>query len=536
MNVLFDRIIFSLTLLLSVATEGFSRQDSLRVNAELSGVAASNTLRPLWSYSNQWGRYSQFGKGETVLSVGAHYRFMGGDDFWFEAGIDAASLLFDDSFLQEGYVRAHWKMADFIGGMMRYSPIAINDRVTSGSFLMSANARPIPKLGIGFFDYRKVPYTFGYLAVRGGVFQGWPLNDDHPRSVRNVWLHEKFAYGRLDKFSLKPYMGLTHSAYFGGITSDGQKIIKDFWPTFFAKGSEKIGGGELTNAAGAHMGLWDFGVDYEGDGFDIRLYYQKPIADASGYKLGWGRNKDHTLGLYYHRHQKKLLTSLSIEWIKTDFQGGPGTADPWDPVRNEGVWPGDITTENYHHWMADRFPQVDTQNWSWSDVFKFLRKEWNHGHEFGGRGPYMVNGMYYQGWTHKGLSTGIPLFHSSKMIWTYAPGAVIVDDVVFNNTRLNAVHFGAEGWLGDRLSYLVKLTGSKNLGGYEGKFVNRFQWERVENYFFSTPKYEYYTYFRGDYLLRKMKNIAIFASVSYDFGDLYHSFGAEAGLRYSLNL
>ncbi len=513
------------------------RNDSLHINLEWTGVAGNSGLQPLWSYANEWGVYSAFDKNESVLKAKVQYRIVGTRHFFVEAGIGAvAKGLLDDGFLHEGYLRGRWQMIDFQAGMLSHSPIGVNDGLTTGSFLMSANARPIPKVGIGIFDYYVLPFTGNRVAVRGGIYQGWPLDDDNPKSTDDVLLHEKFAYVRWNRWKLKPYAGLIHNAYFGGTLPDGTKIETDFWATLRAAGSAKIGGGEATNAAGAHLGLWDFGFDYDGDGYRMKLYYQKPFADGSGLKLTEGNNRDHILGLYYSCNERKLLSAWSIEWVKTDYQSGAGLPDPFDPVNNVGVWPGEITDGNCRQWMANRFPDVDTKGWKKDNVYQFLRKEWNHGKSFGGRDTYMNNGMYYQGSTHKGLSTGTPLLHTSQMFKAYAPDGVFVDAMNFVNTRVVALHAGAEGYLSDRLSYRLKYTCSWNKGSYIGTYTGHYSWDHTPDYYFDSTKMEHYSYCRMDYRVGIKKNVGIFGSLAYDFGDLYHSLGGHLGIKFDFGL
>ena len=53
-------------------------------------------------------------------------------------------------------------------------------------------------------------------------------------------------------------------------------------------------------------------------------------------------------------------------------------------------------------------------------------------------------------------------------------------------------------------------------------------------YFFSKPKSEVYTMLAVGAKLKK--GISLHTNLSYDFGDLYHSFSARVGVRYDLSL
>ncbi len=513
-------------------------RDSVRVSITWTGALGSKSLQPLWGYANEWGVYSAFDKNESVVLMRAGYRLVNHEKFQLEAGVGGVMKnAFGDGFLHEAFLSGRWHMIGFQAGMMAYTPLAVDDRLTSGSFLMSSNARPIPRVGIGLFDYYTLPILGKRIAIRGGIYQGWLLNDDDfATSTDDVLLHEKFAYMRWNGARIKPYFGLTHSAYYGGVLYDGTKIETDFWATFTATGSSKVGGGEATNAAGEHFGLWDFGIDYDGDDYFMKLYYQKPFADGSGMKLVNGRNRDHILGVYFRTNARQLLSGLSLEWVKTDYQSGSGTPDPFDPVKNEGVWPGEISDANSQQWMANRFPEVDAQGWKRDDVYNFLKHEWNHDQSFGGRDNYMNNGLYPQGWTHKGLSSGTPLLHTMQMARAYAPDGIFNGAMNFVNTRVVALHAGAEGFFNDRLSYRLKYTCSWNKGSYIGTYTGHYSWDRTPGYYFDNTKMEHYSYYRMDYRMKLKKNITIFGVAAYDFGDLYRSFGAHIGIKFDVSL
>lgn len=512
-----------------------NRNDSLIVSAEWSGVAASNIIQPLWQYANKWGVYSPFDKSESVLRFDVNYRIYKTAHFQLDAGVGAVvKNLADESFLQQAFISGKAWIIDFEAGMRQFTPIAVDDKLTSGSFLMSSNARSVPKVGLGFFDFVTVPFTASHIGVKGGIYQGWLLNDNNDRSTKDVWLHEKIAYIRWQKYKLKPYAGLVHSALYGGTLPNGVKIPRDFWPTFKASGSSRIGGGEETNAAGAHMGLWDFGVDYADDLRTVKLYYQKPFADGSGMRINDMRNRDHVLGAYYRINAKKPLSAISMEWVKTDYQSGEGIPDAIDPETGQGIWPGTITDKNYKDWMANRFPEVNVDGWSRKDVFKYLADQWNYGYKFGGRDSPMNNGMYYQGWTHKGMSTGTSLFHTSQMVALYAPRWKQANQMNFVNNRVIAAHIGAEGYVNTDLKWTVKYTASWNKGSYQEKYVNRYSWVLSDDYFFENKKIQYFSLIRLDHNVGMRKNVNIFASLAYDFGDLYHSFGGQIGIKYNL--
>ena len=60
-----------------------------------------------------------------------------------------------------------------------------------GSFGISNNARPIPKVGVSFPDFWTLPFGGDLLAIKGSFFHGWFEGD---RFIDSPLLHEKSAY------------------------------------------------------------------------------------------------------------------------------------------------------------------------------------------------------------------------------------------------------------------------------------------------------------------------------------------------------
>ncbi|MDZ7605327.1 MAG: hypothetical protein U5K79_07005, partial [Cyclobacteriaceae bacterium] len=109
------------------------------------------------------------------------------------------------------------------------------------------------------------------------------LNDDRNEygGTDKPWYQEKFLYVRTNFLPVNPHAGLNHSAPFGGTTADGTVIPVDFWATFFGKESQIVGGGEYINVAGAHLGVYDFGLNWKLKNTSFQLYYQIPLEDGS---------------------------------------------------------------------------------------------------------------------------------------------------------------------------------------------------------------------------------------------------------------
>jgi hypothetical protein len=525
--------ITTLIILFSMISSVIYGQDKkLSVEIAAYGSGATDSLQPLWNYANKWGEFEHLTKGEGVFTGKISYRFLDKENVSMKAGLSGIlKTNINKSFIQEAYLDMRFWWFDLTIGMEAYSPVSYDDELTSGMFLINSNARPIPRVTGGIFNYLPLGFTKNWVEIRGGMSQGWLNEDRGPKGNSNVLLHEKWAYMRIGNIKIQPYAGIVHSALFGGTKPDGTKIPIDFWATFTATGSDKIGGGEATNAAGAHMGMWDFGLYFPVKQWQAHAYYQKPFADGSGMNILHLKNKDYYLGATIRRGGSKAITGIAVEWIKTSWQSGPGTPDPYDPDEGHIVFIRDI--EDVDAYMSDRFG-IETDGWGYGELRDFLMDEWNHGYNFGGRDDYMNNGLYPAGWTYHGLPTGTPLYHTAQQVSQYAEGWNYQNRVIFINNRVNGFHTGIEGNITENIFYRFKGTYTKNKGNYGEEFHGRYSWIETDNYFFAYDKNQFYTNIELTWKFTKKYPLKLNTAIGYDFGDLYHSFGGRAGIIYSL--
>nr|WP_321405946.1 hypothetical protein [uncultured Carboxylicivirga sp.] len=534
---------FSITCLFVLILNFSFSQEKFHINLESIGlVSSTDKLMPHYQYSNNYGLISYDQKSHFLLMGGMTYQLAESDNFALKAGMTGIFKdQIDESFLYQAYLRGKlFKLIDFSIGKEAYTPVSYNDRLTMGGFLINSNARPIPKITLGFYDYLSLPFFNDWIEVKGGITQGW-LNDDRTseeqrNSADDPLLHEKWAYIRLGKTKIQPYVGVIHSSIYGGTRPDGTQIPVDFIATFFAKGSKSIGGGEATNAAGAHEGFWDFGAYVKSDWGNMLFYWQKPFSDGSGMKLLNFRNKDFKIGSILHFEDSKIIKNISIEFLRTDYQSGPGICDPVYPQDHPKA--GQIINlrevDDYDVFMLDVF-NVSTSGWGRDEVLDYFEKEQNHGYKYGGRDDYNNNATYYNGWTYYGQSFGMPLYHTQSQMTYYAPHWNPNELMFIKNNRVRAVHFGVEGDICNGISYLLKSTYSKNFGTYGEQYKNAISWDEKEDYFFKGGKRQVYSNIELNYSCKKFKMITFKFSCSFDFGELYNSVGTMIGVRYILN-
>ena len=512
-----------------------AQNDKLTIEVAGYGGGATDSLQPLWNRANQWGTFAPMTKGEAVFTGKLYYNLLDSKNVSMKAGV--AGVLkanWGESFVREAFLRMKIRWFDVSAGMEAYSPVAYDDNLASGMFLISSNARPVPKITVGIFDYLPLGFTKKWVEVRGAMTQGFMWDDRGPKGNSDVLLHEKWAYVRLGNIKWKPYVGLVHSALFGGTKPNGEKIPIDFWATFKGGASEKLG---ETNATGAHMGLWDFGLYFPLKDWHGQLYYQKPFADGSGMYLNRGYNKDFYLGALLKKDKKNIVSGVSVEYVKTSWQSGPGIPDPLYPVDYDGhkagsiIWFSDIN-DDLDNFMYEVFGETKT-GWTEKEVKKYLEDNLNYGNNYGGRDDYMNNYQYYAGWTYHGVSMGVPLYHTAKQVKHYAPDWAPQYWGVFINNRANAFNLGVEGWFNEWFYYRFKVTYTNNKGSYGEEYYGRYSWDKTTDYFFSNGKNQLYTGLELKWQPKKELPLTLVSVLGYDFGELYHSFGGRVGIKYA---
>ncbi|WP_291861287.1 capsule assembly Wzi family protein [Marinilabilia sp.] len=503
-------------------------QDSVKVNGTASAevILHNGELPPLWSVALQEGRWNNLAGSQTLVTAAAGISGDFKNDWTLSAGVEMDYATgYGDAFLHSGWGEIQWKSWSLKGGKHLFDPVFTESNMGTGSYLFGTNFRPVPRVTFELSEYTPIPFTNGFAEVRGGISQAWLT--DQPLSG-DVLLHEKYAYLRINPGRWNLYGGLNHSTLFGG-QRNGVDIPIDFWPTFFGKGSDKIGGGEATNAAGAHMGMYDFGTRLETQHGYINIYYQIPFSDGSG-MLFWQGNSDHIFGVDWHPTETSWLTNLTFEWFQTTYQSGNGTPDPY---LNGIIFPKQVEDKN--GFVEENFGIVPDHPLSLDEFKDILEDELNHGNDFGGRDGYMNNGMYPAGWSREGHIMGSPLNMTRAQMLAIRSGMEFNDRVEIINDRFSGLHLGGRGQLNEALSWKMKITWSRNFGTYYEQYEGgRYNWNEKADYWFKGGRDQWYTMAGISWAPSKIEGLSAGVDLFYDGGDIYHSFGVKTAVTFRL--
>ena len=397
-------------------------QDSIYYRIGSSAVISTGETAPFWLHSNSFGLYST-ASCASVSSVEIRRDFgqsrketLHWIDYGFGlSGVARADDKGDDVFLHEYYAKVRmFNFLDLIVGARKEYFGCQDSILSSGSLLFSTNARPIPKITMGIEQYSAIPFTRGYIQIKGAVVHGW-MNDE--RYVENTLLHHKYVYVKLGgKLPVNLHYGFNHAVQWGGtIPVFGKQPtgFKDFMHIFMGKnGTDKNNIHEYNNSLGNHILSQSLQFDVKTKNSKISVYWQN-INEDPPRKFVWNtmNTPDGLWGISLRNNNFPYISGLLYEYLNTTDQSGP-----------------------YHD---------------------------KDGIIYGGNDCYFFNGIYQSGWAYFARTIGTPFITPpvKNTNGTYS---------AYNN-RTKVHHFGTNGSIfGYRYKFLTSL--SKSYGTYSTPF------------------------------------------------------------------
>lgn len=337
-------------LLILIVHNGYCQHsDSLKIDVGTIGTVAKNDYQPLWLVSNRWGAITDQQYDASTFFGFSNNHYFGKKyisksnptgilrpEFYLNYGaMVIINNHFKDVTLQEGYVKAGYKYLEIRAGRFKYIPGEVDQDLSSGSLGVSSNALPIPQVTIGLTDYVNVPFTNGWLQIKGQISHGWLGNN----RFLNSYYHEKNLYLRAGKKRFKFFAGLQHYAEWGG-RRDGIELdrsFKGFLNVFLAKPNADDGSGiDPTQAqyavyyAGDQRGIFEVGFDLETNNHLLHFYHQTPFDGSWGVDI---RNIDNLSGIsIVPKKEKAVVKKVLAELIYTK------QAENYAPVDNRQAY------------------------------------------------------------------------------------------------------------------------------------------------------------------------------------------------------
>ncbi|TAF96720.1 MAG: capsule assembly Wzi family protein [Cytophagia bacterium] len=455
-----------------------------------SNIGFASQSTPFWFRVNQ---YATVPNKLPILSVraarqatqsfkkNANWRWAYGAEAVVNAGAESNMVL------PEIYTALRYKVWELYVGRRKETFGLCDSTLGTGSYAWSGNALPMPKLVLQIPQYTPVPYTKGWLVFKGHYAHSWFGENQY---VSHHFLHQKTLHLRLGKAKsrFKWHGGFTHQVQWGGIANyDASSVANGnkFPSNLRAYGYVVTGLGgvvgqvkgfnafDSTNRVGNHLGTIDMGVEIDLKRSRLFIYRQNIFEDGSLYYLNSISDGLHGISftnLFAKREKGKLsIQKVLFEFLNTRSQGG----------REFNTKPGGkLGNDNY----------------------------FNHQ-------------QFRDGWTYQGRIIGTPFitnrFDTKKK---FQENGLYNGFESANNNRVRVYHVGVQGYFGEDVEFLSKISYSQNYGTYGHPYL-------------SEPR-QYSGLVQVMGKLPYLGGLQWTAAAAWDYGGLYEdSFGLQIGVR-----
>jgi len=402
-------VFFLIFLLLSTVAE--AQKDTIKYEVGFTGVGSTGAYAPFWLQSDNYGQISASPNSANV-NVGFSKDF-NNKSAVFDYGFKADVLLqtYDNrtkAYFHEAYLKARLSVFDLIVGAREEHLGTQDSSLSCGGFLFSKNARPMPKITLGIERFTHVPFTKGYLEVKGAVAHGWFTDNI---GGTNILLHHKYIYFRAGgSLPFHFQYGVDHVAQWGGNVPGGQQptSLSDYLKIVMggSGGSSALETDQI-NALGNHIISQSMKVEYCISDFTMSGYWQNISEDSPKFMANTMNKPDGLWGVVIRNNKFHIIKGLVYEYLNSTDQSGP-----------------------------------------------FHEKD---GIVYGGADNTFNNGIYQNGWTYFSRTIGTPFI--SSPVYNKNGGVSVV------NNRVQVHHIGLDGEV-QGYQYKALCSFSKNYGGY----------------------------------------------------------------------
>lgn len=416
----------------------------LKYQTEAGAILSSGASTPFWLRTNQYGEVPLEAqiftlRGQLQKDYDSTNRFSYG--YGARAVLNAGGRT--QFLLPELYAKVRYGAFELYAGRRREIVGLVDSTLSSGSYIWSGNALPIPKIQLSIPNYTPILFKSKILSIKGQYSHGWFGSGD---STNNYYLHQSSFYARLGKPSwrFKLHGGFNHQAQWGGAPTvpfydpNTKTTVSRFGNSFgnyvgivlgvpidyetrkIFNGTQIYGEG---NRAGNHLGSVDLAVEYEGKAGRWLLYRQSIYEDGSLFFLS--NISDGLSGLSWAaKGNGQGVRRVVLEYLQTTDQGGPYSA-------------GQIGVIN----------------------------------ELRGQDNYFNNGVYNEGWVYRKQTIGTPFLMPLRNSTGISGDSQLAgkDPNIIVNNRVKAIMLSAQTRV-RRVDLLTRLSYSQNLGSYPLKY------------------------------------------------------------------
>lgn len=460
--------------------------------AEAGTILSTNGETPFWLRANQYGIVPNQSPIFTLRgSVSSDYKKpITKEDkyklsrFDWGYGLNIVGNLGKENqiLIPEAYIKAKFGAFEIYGGRRKEIVGLVDSTLSSGSYIWSGNALPMPKIQISTPNFVPLGFTKGFLSFKGNYAHGWFENNR--TDVKNFYLHQKSLYFRLGKpdWKFHFYGGFNHQVQWGGellypdpknqfsINGKVGSSFNDYINVVTGRSlatvgdTTKNGANDALNRSGNHLGTIDFGFDIYTSTFSAFFYRQNVYEDGSLAYLSNITDGLNGISINIKKTSEATvkLQKIVIEYLNTTSQGGVGGSE-------------------------------------------------NTAARLRGQDNYFNNDVYKGGWSYNQTSLGTAFINNVS-------GVINNTGLFLNNNRIEAFYLSLQSSVKQNTLLNLTLSLSKNDGTYVTPF------KIALNQFSS----------RLNVLLPlKFKSgLSISSSISFDKGELYkENYGIYIGFK-----
>ncbi|PWK21404.1 capsule assembly protein Wzi [Arcicella aurantiaca] len=417
----------------------------IKYTAEVGTILSTTGETPFWLRANQYGivptqapiltlRGSISSDYKKPVTKEDHYKL---SKFDWGYGLNVVGNVGKENqiLIPEAYIKAKYGAFEIYAGRRKEIVGLVDTTLSSGSYIWSGNALPMPKIQISTPNFVPLGFTKGFLSFKGNYAHGWFENSR--TDVKNFYLHQKSLYFRLGKpdWEFHFYGGFNHQVQWGGellypdpknqfaINGKVGSSFNDYLNIVTgrslagASDTTKNGSNDALNRSGNHLGTLDFGFEINVKDFSVLCYRQNIYEDGSlAYlsNIADGLNGI-SINIKKTSDAKIRIQKVVVEYLNTTSQGGVGGSDNTDARLRGG--------DNYFN-----------------------------------------NGVYKNGWSYNQTSLGTSFINNLS-------GITNTTNLFFNNTRAEAFYLGVLGVINNNISSEIRIANIKNAGTYESSFL-----------------------------------------------------------------
>ena len=353
-------VIFFLLYVFNLSAQSNEIKREIKYTAEIGTIISTNGEIPFWLRANQYGivpnqspiltlRGSVSSDYKKAITKEDQYKL---SKFDWGYGLNIVGNVGKENqfLIPEAYIKAKYGAFEIYAGRRREIIGLVDSTLSSGSYIWSGNALPMPKIQISTPNFVPLGFTKGFLSFKGNYAHGWFENSR--TDVENFYLHQKSLYFRLGKpdWKFHFYGGFNHQVQWGGTLLypdplnqsgiDGKvgSSFNDYINVVTGRSlavvgdTTKNGGNDALNRSGNHLGTLDVGFDINTNNFSVFCYRQSIYEDGS---LAYLSNiTDGLNGVSFEFkgvHNRDIyFKKIVLEYLNTTSQGGVGGSENTD--------------------------------------------------------------------------------------------------------------------------------------------------------------------------------------------------------------